>query len=105
MDEDNIRLVVIFFAIGTCILVFTYCGRTYDSRETAEANAKRWLAEMHIEYKGVSCAKRDTDGDGYVSCTASVEKSGAPHLMPLECAGNVSFNDGCRVPRRVMINE
>ncbi len=75
---------------------FTSCR---DSRDKATDEANKFLAELGIKAHGVSCAQRDSDNDGYVSCTASVEEGGKMKMMPIECASNWSWNDGCRLPK------
>ncbi len=43
----------------------------------------------------VACLQYDTDGDGYVSCTAANNDS--KEIVAIECTGAYSWNDGCRL--------
>jgi hypothetical protein len=44
----------------------------------------------------VECVDRDSNGDGYVSCT--VFRPGKPPIG-IECASGFSINNGCRMPK------
>ena len=45
---------------------------------------------------GQDCVGRDTDNDGYVSCTARVKaKDGPEETLTLECAAGF-MNNGCK---------
>ena len=57
--------------------------------------AREYAAQLGMNVKGVSCAKLDTDGDGYVSCSINTGTG----LVPVECAAAFTINDGCRVPK------
>lgn len=69
-----------------------------SSQNTAEEEARTYARKMGMTVKGVSCMNRDTDGDGYVSCTLNVmEPEGKTSTIPIECAAKWSFNnDGCK---------
>ena len=71
-----------------------------DSKASAEEEARAYAQSMGINLKGVSCMDRDTDGDGYVSCSLSVaQKNGEDRIEPIECAARWSWNNsGCKVP-------
>jgi prepilin-type N-terminal cleavage/methylation domain-containing protein len=97
-----IELIIVISIIGIVAailigLVFHGCS---SSRGTAEDEAKAYAASMGIQIYGVSCMNRDTDGDGYVSCSLSVkDKNGNPTVTPIECASRWQIaNDGCKVP-------
>lgn len=48
----------------------------------------------------VQCVARDTDGDGYTSCTATYRVDGVGEIgtIEAECASN-RWNSGCRLPK------
>lgn len=72
-----------------------------DHRPTAEAEARTWAKQMFgNDTVNISCASRDTDNDGYVSCTVSTRNTkGDVTLHPIECAAMFTWNDGCRAPK------
>lgn len=81
----------VFVLLGACV------GCEFNLSERAADAARAHLDKLGFPYSGVACVARDTDGDGYVSCTIS----DAQHQMTaLECVGTKwTFNAGCRVPK------
>jgi predicted sulfurtransferase len=72
-------------------------GFLFDER-IAESELHDYLAKMYRdkEVLGEDCVGRDTDGDGYVSCTARVKgKDGPEETLALECASEL-LNSGCK---------
>jgi hypothetical protein len=46
---------------------------------------------------GVACTNVDTDGDGYVSCTGTVDIVGKEKQVNAQCSSQViGFNSGCK---------
>lgn len=71
-------------------------------KDVAENEAREWASELGLDVKSVSCVAKDTDGDGYVSCTL-VMGDGVT-TKAVECAGarssgNLIRNSGCREPK------
>lgn len=64
----------------------------------AEANAKAWSRQMGIGASTFQCVRKDTDGDGYVSCTFVMPDQS---IRTMECAGEHFWvrNEGCREPK------
>jgi hypothetical protein len=60
------------------------------STEIPVKNAERWATGLGYTVKGVSCSNRDSDGDGYVSCSLRADGP----VFQLECA--YMFPTGCR---------
>jgi type II secretory pathway pseudopilin PulG len=91
---------LIVVAILGIILAIAGFGvtRCSSSQSTAEEEARAYALKMGMNIKGLSCMNRDTDGDGYVSCTLNVvEKDGRETPVPIECAAKWSYNnDGCK---------
>lgn len=78
----------------------TGCSSCVDQRATAEPQARAWATGLGLTVANVSCTDRDTDGDGYVSCTVATKNDkGDVQLHAVECAGRLTWNDGCRVPK------
>jgi prepilin-type N-terminal cleavage/methylation domain-containing protein len=94
-----IELIIVMSILGFIValagFIFKSCS---SSRNTAEEEARVYASKMGMTLKGVSCMNRDTDDDGYVSCTLNViEKDGKENSIPIECAAKWSYNnDGCR---------
>ncbi len=75
-----------------------FFGRTH---RLAQAEADAYLKETRLtQGQGAIavCVNVDSDGDGYVSCPY-VTKDGITY--PLECAGSMTLNTGCRPPKAV----
>lgn len=60
------------------------------THQMAVKGMKMWAS--HAKATPVDCVFRDTNNDGYISCTAMVKDQ----VLPLEC-GTSPFNVGCRV--------
>lgn len=70
----------------------------------AEDEAREWAAELNLEVDAVTCREKDTDGDGYVSCSIKLKDG---KLLERECAGarsggNLIRNSGCRDPKMAL---
>lgn len=71
-----------------------------EDQTTAENEARDFARKLGLKTTGVSCAKTDSDGDGYVSCTLSVEQAnGESKVEAIECARALTINDGCRMQK------
>lgn len=92
------------FFLGVLFLVFGMpvndcTGRTHKLAQD-EANSYLQKTGLAANQGAVAvCVYSDTDGDKYVSCPYTT-KDGATH--PLECAGALTFNKGCRPPKAVL---
>ena len=84
----------VMVAVASCDLT----GHTHD---VAQKEADAWIKEMGLDAKA-SCADTDSDLDGYVSCTLVIRSEKGPHIEPLECAGSMTINKGCRAPKAVI---
>lgn len=95
--------VVLGIVVVLCLLAFVFLGRFANdvsgrTHDIAQAEADAYLKNFSIN--GVAqCVYSDSDGDGYVSCPYFIKGSDAPH--PLECAGSMTINKGCRLPKAV----
>jgi hypothetical protein len=87
----------------TALLTLTACpNMTGAHKGVAEEEAQAWAAELDLKIHSVSCVEKDTDGDGYVSCT--VVMADGTTTKAIECAGarsmdNMIRNSGCRDPK------
>ena len=81
------------------------CGGLAGSKEKARANMTAFANEMGWKLVGGTCAGTDSDGDGYISCTANIQEvEGAPPVVKaIECASGsaVSITEGCRLAKGV----
>lgn len=76
-------------------------GKSYffDERN-AEKELREYVAKMYADkiVLGQDCVGRDTDGDGYVSCSARVrgrDEKALEETLALECAAAFT-NSGCK---------
>ena len=106
-------LTIIELLVGLAIVLvvggalFWACHGATDVNADAVQQAHEYATGLGLDVKGTQCAKWDSDGDGYVSCTlALVEPDGAIQPMAIECAAGFNttgwMNDGCRVPKAVV---
>lgn len=66
-------------------------------KSAAEEEAAKWADTLYPGKPHTQmCVAKDTDGDGYVSCTVVID-GGAP--IARECAGRWTTNEGCREPK------
>lgn len=71
------------------------------TRVTAQKQAEYFFQVAGIDAIA-QCVNNDSDGDGYVSCPYTT-KDGVTH--PLECAGPITTNTGCRMPKQVFVHD
>lgn len=58
------------------------CGLA-GSADHAEQEARAHASKLGWKVSGIACTGRDTDGDGYISCTVALEDgSRPPHRRP-----------------------
>ncbi len=96
------ELVIIMSIVGTLgfFVIAILMHGCIDQRPGAESQARQWGRDMGLNVTNVSCANRDTDNDGYVSCTVATKNDkGDVQLHPIECAAKLTWNDGCRAPK------
>jgi len=95
-----IELIMVVVIVGVAGgIVLTAAGGCQGHKTEAEADARTFAASMGIKVKGVNCVDRDTDGDGYVSCTVSEEVDGKTRMHAVECASGWTWNSGCRMQK------
>lgn len=87
-----------FVALGALFTLAGCPNMTGGHKSVAEEEAKMWAADLNLELDAVTCREKDTDGDGYVSCTIKTKDG---QLLERECAGarstdNMIRNSGCR---------
>lgn len=96
-----IELIIVVAIFGVLVALAGFGLKSCaGSKSLAEDEARAYAQSMQIKITGVSCMNRDTDSDGYVSCSMSVVgQDGKTTIEPLECAARWTFNnDGCKVP-------
>lgn len=96
--------IVLALAFG---VISTGCGRFNQAGQAKDAMTAYTQELIGVPPKGVTCMQVDTDGDGYVSCTASYVENGETKTLAADCAvkGVLTFNRGCKpkvlaVPQR-----
>jgi hypothetical protein len=99
------RTVLLYILCPVLPLAVAACSGASAPREAAD-----FLRQLHPERTfNVVCQQTDSDGDGYVSCTASeriavVRMDGDPMpppgvLLALECSSSFACSSGCRLQR------
>ena len=85
-----------------CSLLMGGMGVGCSRQSAAEAAMRSHIQKLYPEAKGItaSCANVDTDGDGYIRCSATyLDAAGKRTAVPIEaeCAmgGWFSRNRGC----------
>ncbi len=97
-------LIIVIVVLGFIVFAVMKCGADVggQTHDTAQKEAEKWVRQMGLNAKA-QCADRDTDNDGYVSCTLVVtDPDGKKHVEPLECAGSFTTNNGCRAPKALV---
>lgn len=97
------ELLILIAGLGVIgVILFGSVRSCVSSGGKAKDEARRFVSEMGLRVNGVTCSDRDTDRDGYVSCTVSVDNDGKTHLEAIECAARYTWNDGCRMQKPVV---
>jgi prepilin-type N-terminal cleavage/methylation domain-containing protein len=99
-----VELLIVVAVIG--VVCFGFLGMcTVQSASSRAEDAKSFATGLGYDIRGASCMNRDSDGDGYVSCTVSVaDKNGNLSMVPVECASSFSCSSGCRMQKMVIPN-
>lgn len=92
-------LIIVGILAIAAIFVGNLATRCSDNGSTAEDEARKYAKSLGIDLKGVSCTERDSDGDGYVSCSISHNENGKTEIMPVECAVKWGMNSGCKAQK------
>jgi hypothetical protein len=99
MYRDESPLLPIFFVLA--VVVFGGIGYSKCSGGDHHSAAKEfnvWAKSLDLKYDHVTCNGHDGDGDGYVSCTYTVDGE----INSIECAGSWSMQRGCRTPKAII---
>ncbi len=103
----EVLVVVAIIVIFLAIIFSGVRGCTGPSRgDVAEESMRDYIYKLYPnrEIIGVACTNVDTDVDGYISCTATIDMDSGPgvteHQINAECATRfLSINSGCRMPK------
>jgi hypothetical protein len=90
----DVAIVLIVVGIVGIISCWECCRWTAD-HDVATSEAEKFSENISGVTK-IECVARDTDGDGYVSCTLF---RGNKDPLFIECAGSFTTNTGCRAPK------
>lgn len=94
------RMGTVFVAVAVASVILVTASavsRTQDPTALG-AEARQFLGRLGYQTVSVECVDVDSDGDGYVSCTARVsDQNGKQELIPLECRGRFSWGSSCRL--------
>ena len=94
-------IALIFLTIAIAVACGLYASVSGIDGEHAQTEAARWMHRQGVEGRP-ECTSTDTDGDGFVDCTIVQRRAdGSTELLPLECAGKLTFARGCRAVKPV----
>ncbi|MDY6939499.1 MAG: hypothetical protein SWY16_17850 [Cyanobacteriota bacterium] len=79
-----IGILVLTLGLGGFLLKFFW------NHIVAEQGMRIWSASANA--RPIECMIKDTNADGYVSCSATLDEE----IVPLECGASI-FNIGCRI--------
>lgn len=79
------------------LVLATLLAACTENRSSLEASARGYMDALGYTVVGVVCMDMDSDGDGYVSCTARVKEIAPP--IAVDCASNFSYKTGCRMQK------
>lgn len=88
-----VALTVFALFVGNCS-----SGILGWDQQAAEKEAHLFQQKMNLSGQ-VECARLDSDGDGYVSCTLATKHGNETELIALECARKFTWNSGCRMQK------
>lgn len=93
-------------AIVIATLFFRGCSSALTGdKETAVSNMRTFAQEMGWKMLGGTCVDTDSDGDGYISCTVSIQggEGQAPVEKALLCASGaiLARTGGCKLAQGV----
>ena len=101
MKQKGATLIEIVIGMAvTCIaivaIIYFVVGRVSDEKKAKKA-AQEYASKLENATGEVLCTSRDTDGDGYCSCSIFLKGGGTKDL---ECGCNM-FASGCK-PAKLM---
>lgn len=84
--------------------VFTLLLACDTNKIPPEEAAKKFMADLEFGKVGASCTQTDTDHDGYVTCTISVDRGSdfTPLLATISCAPLGTTTGGCKATQEQM---
>lgn len=99
-----IELIVVVAIVAILIALVVGGVRGCAGRgAVAEDSMREYVGKLYPgrEIIGVACTNIDSDGDGYISCTATIDTDSGPSVVErqinAQCAtGFLSFNSGCK---------
>ncbi|MBS1722477.1 MAG: prepilin-type N-terminal cleavage/methylation domain-containing protein [Armatimonadetes bacterium] len=99
-----VELIVVVAILG----IVAYCGcgalgNMFQAGKGAEDEMREYVGKLYPgrPIQGVVCTNMDTDGDGYISCTATVDVGDGGKVVEkqinAQCARTfMNFNSGCK---------
>ncbi len=95
-------IVVAIIVIIAAIFIPRFMGDSKETQETAQQAMIEYVTHLRPDLNNwgePQCTRRDTNGDGYVTCSISgINKKGEYQIIAAECAaGWTTFgNEGCK---------
>lgn len=99
----ELMIVVAVLGIVATMALYVVTGTVASLSGSDEVthDARAFGKALGLPVRSAVCADVDTDGDGYLSCTLSVERPGGElDVVPVECARkHLTWASGCRMQR------
>ena len=94
-DSAGIGAIIFMAIIVGGILAISFSKCNGGDHKSAEKEFRNWAKALDIKYDAAQCNNHDGDGDGYVSCTYTIDDA----INTVECAGSWTMQSGCRTPK------
>lgn len=82
-------------ALALALLVTASCVHEYKDKEQVESEARAFAKKIGWNAKDVECVTRDSDANGYVTCSVFL---GDGQVQELECTFATNEH-GCKVKK------
>ncbi len=93
-----VTFIHVLVVIGVVLIAGVSFSQCAKGNGDAHRDALQWASQIS-DATQVTCTERDTDGDGYISCTVFRREMDP---IFIECATGVAWTSGCRAPKAVI---
>ena len=97
-DSAHTSITIIIFIVAAIGSVIAFSKCSGGDHKSAEQEFTAWANALKLKHDGVVCNGHDSDGDGYVSCTYTVNGE----ARTVECASSFNMQHGCREPKPML---
>ena len=95
--KDKIIILLLVIVVGSVVVLYGMVNVGYYQQGRAETSLESYQQKLGITSTSSFCNK-DSDGDGYASCSYNDGK----RIIDLECDSSLLFNtNGCKTPKNM----